>query len=63
MCPQNAYLKLRNSLNLNIYVIVGATHVCKIVMYVRVEVNDERQFVKIEEIDHLTFHAFVKKGK
>lgn len=55
-------MKLRISLNLNICVIIGATHVCKFVMYVRVEVNSERQFVKIEEIGGLTFHVFVKKG-
>lgn len=31
-------------------------------MYVRVEVDGERQFVKIEEVDDLTFHMFVKNG-
>lgn len=45
-----------------IYVIVCATHVCKFIMYVRVEVSGERQFVKIEEVDDLTFYEFVKKG-
>lgn len=32
-------------------------------MYVRVEVDRLRQYVKIENIDDLTFHGFVKIGE
>lgn len=32
-------------------------------MYVRVEVSGRRQFVKISDVDSLTFHQFVKNGK
>lgn len=32
-------------------------------MYVRVEVNKQRQFVEIDNIDKLTLQQFIKKGK
>lgn len=32
-------------------------------MYVRVEIDSQRQFVEINDIDGLTFQQFVKNGK
>lgn len=32
-------------------------------MYVRVEVGEHRKFVKIDNIDDITFHTFAKIGQ
>lgn len=34
-----------------------------IIMYVRVEVDQQRQFIEIDNIQQLTFRVFVKSGE
>lgn len=45
-----------------LFFVFTTSYVRKNIMYVRVEVNNERQFVKVDDTDTITFHEFVTKG-